>query len=288
MNPRERLVAAGDTKLLVREWGDEGPPILFWHALGDHTSLQMAEAGPVLVDEFGYRVLGVDAPGFGGSPRLPDDRYEIPALVELAHDLLDTLGYERPAWSGSSWGAIVGLHLAASHPERIAALALLDGGYLHSTEGKTLDELKSHWRGQAEFHYASWEALFEEARNAFGRWSPALETYVRAGFVEQDGAVVSIMGPDIYAAAIYGVERTPPWDAFERLGAEGLPVLLLAATNFSPELTERRASGLERVAQLVPQAEIVAMEGASHFLLEARPKETAGALGKWLRSLPYE
>jgi pimeloyl-ACP methyl ester carboxylesterase len=288
LKPHERLVAAGDTKLLVREWGDEGPPILFWHALGDHTSLQMAEAGPILAREFGYRVLGIDAPGFGGSPRLPDDRYEIPALVELAHDLLDTLGYEQPAWSGSSWGAIVGLHLAATHPARLAALALLDGGYLHTTEGQTLDELKSHWRAQDGFRYASWDALFEEARNAFGRWSPALETYVRASFVEQDGAVVSIMGPDVYAASIYGVERMPPWDAFERLGKHGLPVLLVAATDVPPELAERRASGLERVARLVPQAEIVPLERAPHFLLEACPEKTAGVVGRWLRSLPYE
>jgi pimeloyl-ACP methyl ester carboxylesterase len=287
LKPRERLVAAGDTKVLVREWGDEGPPILFWHALGDHTSMQMVEAGPLLVDEFGYRVVGVDAPGFGGSPRMPDDRYEIPALVDLARGLVDTLG-GRPAWTGSSWGAIVGLHFAAAHSERIAALALLDGGYMHTTEGKTLDELRSHWRAQDGFRYASWDALFEEARNAFGRWTPALETYVRASFVEQDGAVVSIMGPDVYAASIYGVERTPPWDAFERLGAHGLPILLLAATDVSPELADRRASGLERVARLVPQAEIVPLERAPHFLLEARPEETATAVGRWLRSLPYE
>jgi pimeloyl-ACP methyl ester carboxylesterase len=248
----------------------------------------MVEAGPILDEEFGYRVLGVDAPGFGGSPRLPDNRYEIPALVDLAGDLLDTLGAEQPAWSGSSWGAIVGLHVAARYPERVGALALLDGGYMHTTEGKTLDELKEQWRGQEGFRYASWDQLFDEARNAFGRWSPALETYVRASFVEQNGAIVSIMGPDVYAAAIYGVERTPPWDSFEKLGSAGLPVLLLAATDVSPELAERRADGLERVARLVPQAEIVPLEGAPHFLLEARPEETARAVGAWLRSLPFE
>jgi hypothetical protein len=28
-------------------------------------------------------------------------------------------------------------------------------------------------------------------------------------------------------------------------------------------------------------------EGASHFLLEARPEETARAVGEWLRTLGY-
>ncbi len=44
----------------------------------------MVEAGPILVEEYGFRVLGVDAPGFGGSPRLPDSAYQMGALVELA------------------------------------------------------------------------------------------------------------------------------------------------------------------------------------------------------------
>jgi pimeloyl-ACP methyl ester carboxylesterase len=99
-----RVVSAGDAEVLVREWGSEGPPIFFWHALGDHTSLQLVDAAPILVDEFGYRLVGVDAPGFGGSPRLPDERYEIPALIELALDFLDTLGLDPVVWAGSSWG----------------------------------------------------------------------------------------------------------------------------------------------------------------------------------------
>ena len=114
----------------MREWGTDGPPIFFWHALGDHTSLQIVEAAPILVDEYGYRVLGVDAPGFGGSPRLPDERYEIPALIELANDLLDTLDLDGVVWAGSSWGGIIGVQFAAAHPERLAALVLIDGGYL--------------------------------------------------------------------------------------------------------------------------------------------------------------
>ena len=61
----ERVVSAGDAEVLVREWGSEGPPIFFWHALGDHTSLQLVDAAPILVEEFGYRLVGVDAPGFG-------------------------------------------------------------------------------------------------------------------------------------------------------------------------------------------------------------------------------
>src|SRR5437764_11888421 len=116
-----RLVDAGETRLHLREWGPEsGRPLLFWHALGDHTSLQLIETAPLLVRD-GLRVIGVDAPGFGASPRLPDKRYQLPALVALASDLLDALGLDRVVWLGSSWGGTVGVHVAARPPHRIEA-----------------------------------------------------------------------------------------------------------------------------------------------------------------------
>jgi pimeloyl-ACP methyl ester carboxylesterase len=287
LRPRERSIAVGETEIFLREWEAAGPPILFWHALGDHSSMQMVEAAPVLARWFDYRVIGIDAPGFGRSPRLPDERYQIPPLVELARQTIEALGIERPVWSGSSWGATVGVHLGAAHPERLAALVLLDGGYLHTSEGKSLDQLKEHWRGQEGFRYGSWDNLFKEAGDYFGRWSPELETYARASFRDENGSVVSLMGPDVYAAAIHGVEQTPPWGSLEQLGASGLPVLLLAATEVPPDLEERRVAGLERFAELVPQADVRVVEGSPHFLLEHRPGEVARKMGGWLQAQGY-
>jgi pimeloyl-ACP methyl ester carboxylesterase len=287
LRPLERSIAFGDTEIFLRDWEADGPPILFWHALGDHSSMQMVEAAPVLTRWFGYRVVGIDAPGFGGSPRLPDERYEIPPLVELARDLVVALGFERPVWSGSSWGATLGVHVGAAHHERLAALVLLDGGYLHSNGGKTLAELKEHWRRQDGFRYGSWEQLFDEARGYFGRWSPALEAYLRASFRAENSAVVSVMGPDVYAAAIHGVQQTPPWNALQEVGESELPVLLLAATEVSPDLEERRAAGLERFAELVPHADVRVVEGSPHFLLEHRPGEIARRIGGWLQAQGY-
>jgi pimeloyl-ACP methyl ester carboxylesterase len=287
LRPRERFISAGETEIFLREWDAAGPPILFWHALGDHSSMQMVEAAPVLANWFGYRVISIDAPGFGGSPRLEDERYQIPPLVELAHELIETLGFDRPVWSGSSWGATLGVHLGAAHPEQLAALVLLDGGYLHSSEGKSLEELKEYWRRQDGFRYGNWKELFEEAGGYFGRWSPGLEAYVRASFREENGAVASLMGPDVYAAAIHGVEQAPPWDALAQLGENGLAVLLLAATDVPPDLEERCAAGIERFAKLVPQADVRVVEGSPHFLLEHRPGEIARRMGGWLQAQGY-
>ncbi|HYZ78107.1 MAG TPA: alpha/beta hydrolase [Gaiellaceae bacterium] len=282
---KTRLVDAGDAKLQLREWGDEsGRPLLFWHALGDHTSLQLVEVAPLLVRDYGLRVLALDAPGFGGSPRLPDKRYQLPALVDLARSFLDALGLDRVDWLGSSWGGTVGVHAAAAHPDRIEALVLLDGGYLGPAEdfGASLKMIRRHWRSQpALWSYDSWERIDEDARAYFMRWTPALAASCRSAYREQDGKVVSIMGPDVYAAAIWGVLRAPPAEALARLGASGVPTLLLAAT-LPPEEKERRRPAREQFAALVPQAEVRLMD-TQHFVLEDAPEETAREIGEWLR-----
>ncbi len=43
----------------------------------------------------------------------------------------------------------------------------------------------------------------------------------------------------------------------------------------------------ERFAEYVPHAEIQVMDGVPHLMFEARPEETARAIGDWLKSLPY-
>ena len=114
-----------------------------------------------------------------------------------------------------------------------------------------------------------------------GRWNPELEEMHRASFREENGAVVSIMGPDVYAAAIHGIQQSPPSLAHERLGETGVPVLLLAAT-LPEEKEAERAAGRKRLARLVPQAEVRVLEDTPHFVLEDRPEETAAAVGDWL------
>jgi pimeloyl-ACP methyl ester carboxylesterase len=278
-----RLVEVADTRLAVREWGDaDGRPLLFWHALGDHTSLQPIEVAPILVRDHGFRVLAPDGPGFGRSPRLRDKRYQLPALVDLAHSLLDALEIDRVVWVGSSWGGTVGVHVAAAHPERFEALVLLDGGYLGPADnlGASLRMIRRHWRSQPElWSYDSWEALDEDSRRYFRRWSAELAASCRSAYREEDGRMVSIMGPDVYAAAIWGVLCAPPAEALARLGASGVPTLLLAAT-LPPKEEERRRPAREQFAELVPQGEIRLME-TMHFVLEDAPEAAARAIGEW-------
>ncbi len=78
---------------------------------------------PLLAREF--RVLRPDMRSMGGSA-LPEDEYE-PSLETFVEDLraiLDNLGIDQIVYAGESFGGIVGLKFAHTHPQRIRALVL--------------------------------------------------------------------------------------------------------------------------------------------------------------------
>jgi pimeloyl-ACP methyl ester carboxylesterase len=279
---RERTVQVGDTTVFVREWGRaRSAPLLFWHALGDHTGLQIGEVAPLLA-EHRLRVVAVDAPGFGNSERLPRPQdYRLNRLAGFAASLLNALGLDRARWLGASWGAAVGAHTAAAYPRRVSALALLDGGYYDlSAPRQPLGGLRAHWRQQAGFRYQSWDELFAEGAEYFGRWSEALELATRSAFDERRCEIWSQMGPDLYAEVIWAMLSPPQSKAWAGLAAARVPVLLSAT---EPPHEERDAAR-EHFHDAVPQAEVLPLPGRHHWLLEEAPEEVARLVGQWLTS----
>ena len=71
-----------------------------------------------------YRVIAMDTLGFGDSQPLPASENSIERWAVGAFDLLDALGISRAAVVGHHTGAVVAMEMAASHPERVAALVL--------------------------------------------------------------------------------------------------------------------------------------------------------------------
>jgi pimeloyl-ACP methyl ester carboxylesterase len=121
------LDAAG-TRVFVRRWGEPNAPVVFdWHG-GGGGSTEWPEIAPALA-EAGYAVYAPDAPGYGQSPRLEPAEYLASNLARITLALIDELAITPVIWVGFSWGATMGVHVAARAPERLRALILLDGGY---------------------------------------------------------------------------------------------------------------------------------------------------------------
>jgi pimeloyl-ACP methyl ester carboxylesterase len=104
----------------------EGPPLLLLHGVGDN-AFDWQWVMPALAHT--YQVYAPDLPGSGGSAKpLPD--YSPAHFTRFATAFLDALGVERAAVVGNSLGGLIGMRLALSDPERVAALGLVSSGGL--------------------------------------------------------------------------------------------------------------------------------------------------------------
>lgn len=99
-------------------------PLLVVHGLGDRAAAwrRFAAAMPA-----GRDVVTFDLPGHGGSPPANDYRY--PALVEAVGRA--AAGYHRFALLGHSVGGAVAWLYAASYPERVTRLVLVEPAAPH-------------------------------------------------------------------------------------------------------------------------------------------------------------
>jgi pimeloyl-ACP methyl ester carboxylesterase len=107
-------IAGPDTGRVVLLVHGFSVPAYIW----DSTSVALAAAG--------YRVIRYDLFGRGWSDR-PDAAYDGPFFDAQIRDLLDSLGVRAPVdLIGLSFGGFVAPHFAASHPERVRRIVLID------------------------------------------------------------------------------------------------------------------------------------------------------------------
>lgn len=116
-----RTVETRSWRLHYHEAG-EGHPVVLLHGSGPGASgwSNFAPNVPVLAEHF--RVIALDAPGWGASdPGLPATYDHPNAVLEL----LDVLDIERAALVGNSMGGSTAVTFAARYPDRISHLATM-------------------------------------------------------------------------------------------------------------------------------------------------------------------
>ena len=241
-----------DGTIFSREWGEpDGRILLCWHGAGGSAD-DFAEIAPALAERLRLRVVAIDAPGHARSPSPAAEAFRPTALARLATEILDELDVGRAIFVGFSWGATVGVWLAATFPERVLGLALVEGGHMDFADvpGFRADRTLDEWVSDAAAAAAS-------QGSAFGSHTPA-----------------------VAGAMIHGLSQEPATSAYPRLAAWAIPTLFVGARQESP------FPPLERLARLVPQLEIVQLASSSHDLLLDGPADVARVVGDWLATLP--
>ncbi len=102
-----------------------GPPLILLHGLAG-SAHWWARNTPTLAPSF--RVIAIDLPGFGASPR--GERLVLDEAAGQLAASMDRLAIERASVIGHSMGGLIAAALAADHPERVDRLVLVDAAFL--------------------------------------------------------------------------------------------------------------------------------------------------------------
>ena len=204
-----------------------------------------------------YRVLSLDARGYGDTTKPPEDSVITPEM--LAGDaigLLDALGIEKAHWVGESTGGALGLVAALEHPSRISSITLLN------TAAKMGNEtISTYALGEVDqaaalrtFGVAEWCKQTLGYRMDLSHAPKGLEEWVPIEMAKTP-TYMAIAAFKLFAH----VDLTP------RLKEIKVPTLLIVGS----KCTERRRSHMAEMRDLLPISKLVELDGYDygiHFL----------------------
>lgn len=122
---RSRFVEVDGVSVHYQEAGaSDAPPVLLLHGFTASNFVWKDVLVPLSTG--GFRVIAPDLVGFGFSGKPRDGEYTIDAQARTVVGLMDSLGIERAALVGSSYGGAVAATCALDYPERVERLVLVD------------------------------------------------------------------------------------------------------------------------------------------------------------------
>ncbi len=222
---------AGGT-LAAGRWGS-GPPVIASHGItANHRSWQRVAELVVERSDDTVGLVAVDHRGRAASAGLPGP-FGMAAHADDVLAVAEHLTVDRVVLAGHSMGGFVVAAAAERHPDRVAALVLVDGGVpfpleippdadveavVQSVIGPALDRLDQRWPDEDAY------VDFFRAHPAFrppNRWTDAVEAYVRYDATPtDDGEIRSSVAKDAVlvdgGAAIVDPEGAA---AIERIGS---------------------------------------------------------------------
>lgn len=117
------LVSVGDVQLSYRQVG-EGPDVVLVHGVaGNMAGWYLCGLVSELSKQFRVTTYDLRGHGFSGAS---DDGYTSRDMAEDLHQLLTPLEIRNPVILGHSFGATIGLHLAAEYPRAVRSVILSD------------------------------------------------------------------------------------------------------------------------------------------------------------------
>jgi len=262
------------------------PPILLVHGLASAAAIWNLTA-PLLAER-GHRVVAVDQRGHGESDK-PDHGYSFEEIAADDHALVETLGLARPVLVGHSWGGSIVLQYAATYPEEVHALVLVDGGFtqMSGRAGWTKEQML---KNLAPPQFAGTPAetfLSFGRRGALGQvWSPAIEdALLHIVEVRPDGTVAPRLSLANHLQILEAMWDQPTLALYDRVTC---PILIVCPTQEGGDERARQfqAAKRESIEQLQtrkPGIRVEYLPDTIHDVPFQRPAVLAGLIEQMAR-----
>ena len=199
-------------------------------------------------------VLAVDLPGHGRSEGEPLATVE--AIADWLIAVLDAAGLGEAAMVGHSLGSLAAIAAAARHPDRVRAIALVGTTLPMPVSALLLEEAKNN-RHEAIDMLTLWG--FSKSAQLGGNPTPG-NWMLGSGLRLMERARPGVIHTDLNACNEY-------LDGLEHASMVRCPALLILGER--DKLTPARSA--RKLADVLPGAETVILDGCGHAMLAEQP-----------------
>jgi len=210
----------------------------------------------------GATVYAVDLPGHGRSEG--PGREHIEDYVADIVRFMDAVGVSRGVLVGHSMGGAIAQMTALMAPERVAGLVLVGTGARLRVAPALLDGILQDARGTLDL-IAEWA------------WGPEADPTL----VARGRQMMARVHPQVVWGDFAACDR---FDVRERIGEITVPTLVI--TGSEDRMTPPKFG--QWLAERIPGARCVLVEGAGHMVMLEKPDQVASAVREWLKAVAQD
>ena len=276
MDAADLMVRVADgVRLHVRRWPGRNDRIPFLLVHGLSSNARLWDGVAVRLATAHHPAFAVDLRSHGESER-PQTGYDTATAVADVAAVASALDVRAAVVAGQSWGGNVAVRYAAEHPERVRALALVDGGWIDlQSQFESWEACEAALR-PPDLDGAREADLTAHIRRAHPDWDAWAVRATAANFrVGSDGRLFRRLPIPEHMQIVRSMWDDPPARYHKKIDA---PVLLLPAVPASDGAAEHKRVLVAAAAAALPHATVKEYVGGDHDLHAQRPAELAADL----------